>query len=178
MELLVYNKANWMDSLTPEQVTEKCKTNKHFQMKYDSRYQKGDIIEVREDGYWSVKRKGFGAPTFALVCIPGEDAVALGPFGKDENGRDLYEISYKTTAIVRAFKEPTELKLRQAKNDLLQKIFAGPLEIIENEGTENEKRTVLKRRQHRVNLEQIGLDIKQTATKTLVEAQIEDKAAE
>lgn len=81
VELLVFNKAHWMDPLSAAEVAERVKENEHFQQKYDSRYQRGDIVEVRPDGFWTDgKRKGFGAPDFALVIIPGvsfEDAKGL-----------------------------------------------------------------------------------------------------
>lgn len=40
--------------------------------KYDARYQKGDIVEVREDGYWSTR--GFDKDAFCVVKVPGEAA--------------------------------------------------------------------------------------------------------
>jgi len=76
-EFLIYNKTHWMDAMSQAEVDAKITVNPKWQTKYEARLQKGDIIEVREDGYWSVKRKGFAAPTFALVCVPGvsvEDA--------------------------------------------------------------------------------------------------------
>lgn len=71
-EFLLYNKDHWMDALSQAEIDAHIANNKHFQQKYDSRYQKGDVIEVRNDGYWTDgKRKGFGAPTFALMTVPG-----------------------------------------------------------------------------------------------------------
>ena len=71
-EFLVYNKENWMDALTQKQIDEHLVDDDDFMTKYNARDQKGDIIEVREDGYWTDgKRKGFGSPAFSLVTIPG-----------------------------------------------------------------------------------------------------------
>ena len=69
MELLIYNKEHWMDSLTQEEITEQSKTNEHFMEKYNSRYQRGDIVEVREDGYWD--QRGFNKNAFAVVRVEG-----------------------------------------------------------------------------------------------------------
>ena len=55
MELLIYNTDHWFDLESSERKAELNKDGK-----YDSRYKKGDIIEVREDGYWTGKNgKGY-----------------------------------------------------------------------------------------------------------------------
>jgi len=46
-----------LDSLSPE-----------LKAKYDRRQRKGDVIEVREDGFWD---NGFDKEAFVLVKIPG-----------------------------------------------------------------------------------------------------------
>lgn len=72
MELLIYNKEHWMDSLTERELANMVKDDPKFQIKYDSRYQKGDIVEVREDGYWTGKRaKGFNKDAFLVISRPG-----------------------------------------------------------------------------------------------------------
>lgn len=68
MELLIYNKSHWMDALTVEEVTNMAKANEHFQAKYDALYQKGDIVEVREDGYWT-EQHGYDKSSFAVVEV-------------------------------------------------------------------------------------------------------------
>ena len=72
-EFLVYNQDHWMDSLTQNQIDEHIAKNPKFvKKKYNPRDQKGDIIEIRPDGYWTDgKRKGFGSHAFALVTVPG-----------------------------------------------------------------------------------------------------------
>lgn len=76
-EFLVFNKEHWMDSLTQKQIDEQvAKDPDHFMDKYNSRYRKGDIVEVKPDGYW-FSRTGHGKECFALVIVAGmsyEDA--------------------------------------------------------------------------------------------------------
>ena len=68
-EFLVYNKAHWMDKYTLQEfLTLHGDTPKNIR-KYESRYQRGDIVEVREDGYW-IKR-GFNKEAFVVVKVPG-----------------------------------------------------------------------------------------------------------
>lgn len=67
-ELLIYNKSHWMDALTPEQVAERVQASPEFQRKYDARYQRGDVVEVREDGYWTEKH-GWNKKVFSLFCV-------------------------------------------------------------------------------------------------------------
>ncbi len=87
-EFLVFNKTHWYDlpsiknpgmtglernhsiidnniSLTSAQ---KIKAKESLTLKYNARYQMGDIVEVREDGYWS-KKHGFSKTSFALVTV-------------------------------------------------------------------------------------------------------------
>ena len=51
-EVLIYAKNHWMDSLTEQEVADRITENPNFENKYNSRYQQGDIVEIREDGYW------------------------------------------------------------------------------------------------------------------------------
>ena len=68
MELLIYNKQHWMDKLTQKEIDERDKKYPGFRQKYERRYQKGDIVEVREDGYWN--KHGFNRKAFAVLKIP------------------------------------------------------------------------------------------------------------
>lgn len=72
-EFLIYNKEHWMDALSPEQVKDYVKRYpKTFQAKYDGRYQRGDIVEVREDGFYTKTLKGdLSKWAFRVVCVPG-----------------------------------------------------------------------------------------------------------
>lgn len=86
-EFLIYNKDHWMDALTQEQVEEYVEKYPNFQAKYDARYQRGDVIEVRPDGYWTEsKAPGYDKSAFLLVTVPGlkfDDAKKY--------GRSLYQ---------------------------------------------------------------------------------------
>jgi len=86
-EFLVYEKSHWMDKpneyerqmllidakpdLTLEQ---KLKSKDAFATKYNARYQPGDIVEVRPDGYWGEPderdKHGWNHTAFALVKVP------------------------------------------------------------------------------------------------------------
>jgi len=86
-EFLVYAKTHWMDapneyerqmllidakpSLTVEQ---KLEAKDAFTRKYNARYQPGDIVEVREDGFWGEPNErdkhGWNHKAFALVKVP------------------------------------------------------------------------------------------------------------
>ena len=90
-EFLIYNKTHWYDLPSEDtpgltgyeqnhfaididnklNVAQKIKAKDILTLKYAVRYQKGDIVEVRPDGYWTGgKRKGFGSHAFALVAVP------------------------------------------------------------------------------------------------------------
>ena len=51
-EFLIYNKDHWMDALTPQQLDEYCLKHLNFMDKYEARYQRGDVVEIHEDGFW------------------------------------------------------------------------------------------------------------------------------
>jgi len=71
-EFLIYNKTHWMDALTNKQKDELRVRDKYFDTKYNARYQKGDIIEVRPDGYWTGQNaRGFDTSAFKVVSVPG-----------------------------------------------------------------------------------------------------------
>lgn len=66
MELLIFWKEHYMDSWDAAKV---ASLDAEMKAKYDRRYQKGDIVEVREDGYWDTR--GFDKEAFCVVKIPG-----------------------------------------------------------------------------------------------------------
>lgn len=71
-EFLIYNKNHWMDALSKEQIEEYIKRYPNFQAKYDARYQRGDIVEVRKDGFYTSTLKGdLSRWSFRVVCVPG-----------------------------------------------------------------------------------------------------------
>lgn len=63
-EFLVYAKTHWMESV------DRSGWNKAQLDEYATRYVKGDVVEVREDGYWTVSR-GYDKAAFAVIAVPG-----------------------------------------------------------------------------------------------------------
>lgn len=99
-ELLIYDKNNWMDAMTAEHIAERIEQEPKFKHKYASRFQPGDIIEVRPDGYWmGPKARGFNQAAFRVLAIKGEKAEILKDFESewnDENGLPIYRRKYRT----------------------------------------------------------------------------------
>ena len=70
-EFLIYNKDHWMDKLNQEEY-DKLMAHLHGAEKFLSRYQKGDIVEVQEDGFYTSTLKGnLSRWPFRVVSIPG-----------------------------------------------------------------------------------------------------------
>ena len=66
MDLLIYNKDHWYDTTTDKR---RAELDKLYPGKFDSRYRRGDIVEVREDDYF--KKHGFNKDAFAVVKANG-----------------------------------------------------------------------------------------------------------
>lgn len=66
MEFLIFWKAHYMDAWDQQKVDG---LSADMKAKYDRRYQKGDVVEVREDGYWATR--GFDKEAFCVVKVPG-----------------------------------------------------------------------------------------------------------
>ncbi|HXK36141.1 MAG TPA: hypothetical protein VJ553_00990 [Candidatus Paceibacterota bacterium] len=66
MEFLIFWKAHYMDAWDAAKV---ASLDAPTRAKYDARYQMGDIVEVREDGYWATR--GFDKESFVVVKVPG-----------------------------------------------------------------------------------------------------------
>ena len=66
MELLIYWKAHYMDAWDAAKV---ASLDAAMRAKYDRRYQWGDIVEVREDDYWSEGH--IDTASFCVVKVPG-----------------------------------------------------------------------------------------------------------
>ncbi len=72
MELLLYNKVHWMDKLKIDNPIEfnKKMENPIFKIKYDSRYQIGDIVETQKDGFFTGKEAhGYNKNVFTLIVL-------------------------------------------------------------------------------------------------------------
>lgn len=74
-ELLVYNKDHWLDKLTQAEIDEYVKKyGEEWLAKYNRRYQRGDIVEVRPDGYFD--KHGFNKKAFIVVKV-GDNTVKV-----------------------------------------------------------------------------------------------------
>lgn len=66
MELLLFWKDHYMDSWDAAKVASLSAQEK---IDYDRRFQWGDVVEVREDGYWSAGH--LDTESFCVVKVPG-----------------------------------------------------------------------------------------------------------
>jgi hypothetical protein len=95
-ELLVYNTDHWMDAYSRADFITTYGADRVDQ--YDARYQRGDIVEVREDGYWTAE-KGFNKAVFCVVCIDDaakESSVYLQQPAEDGSLKRTYAIDTKS----------------------------------------------------------------------------------
>ena len=77
-ELLVLNRNSWMDELDEKKLNEYlAKYPKTFPVKYNSRQQKGDIVEIRDDGFFTGARRGYDKTAFDVVIVKGKTAKEL-----------------------------------------------------------------------------------------------------
>jgi hypothetical protein len=108
-EYLVFWKAHYMDSWDQAKVDSLTPV---MRAKYDRRYQKGDIVEVREDGYWD--KRGFDKEAFIVVKVPGVavDAEKAKPLV-------LNELSSKPTTLKRSQWNVSQVKLPKDKADAI-----------------------------------------------------------
>ena len=77
-DFLIKNTSHWMDTLPPEEVQERINAEKSasteyppvssFEKSYNTRYQRGDIIEVAHDNRWADHQHGNGK--FIIVRAP------------------------------------------------------------------------------------------------------------
>jgi len=92
-ELLIYNGIHWMDKLTPEQLVEYQKKYDNWAAKFAGRWQKGQVVEIRPDGFWG-KGPYPRADVFRVVLMPGvapEDVKHLMESGEIERKRYLVD---------------------------------------------------------------------------------------
>ena len=74
MELLIFSKEHWMNKLTEDDIKKYEEKYPNFREKYERRYRKGDIIEVREDGYFD--KHGFNKKAFVVLKVPNVKEVS------------------------------------------------------------------------------------------------------
>jgi len=150
-DLLILNKDHWMDKLTAQEVADREKASPGFQAKYNRRNQKGDIIEVQEDGHYGDTQTGKGK--FKILRMPGVkrvDAVHYGQklkrlTGVSIEGEPQYEtlrqskynikldnLETRLTAITK-FEQPTATdvhkieKIQDLSTDFVEKTEAAEL---------------------------------------------------
>ena len=71
-EFLIYNKTHWMDKLSQAEWDMFIQQNPNWQEKYSSRYQRGDFVEARPDGFFTGPRaRGFNKKVFRLLVVKG-----------------------------------------------------------------------------------------------------------
>lgn len=69
-ELLIYNTTHWMDLLKEDRWKELESACPSWAERYARRSVRGDVIEVRPDGYWTGgKAKGYDRSVFRVVCV-------------------------------------------------------------------------------------------------------------
>lgn len=93
-ELLIYNTTHWMDKLDSKQFEAMQKKYPDWDARYAGRHQKGEVIEIRPDGFWSKKGIYPRTDVFRVVLLPGvkpEDVKHLLDPGKYERRRRIVE---------------------------------------------------------------------------------------
>lgn len=83
--------------------------------KYDRRYQMGDVVEVREDGYWD--KRGFDKSAFCVVKVPG---LAL----DEDKMTALYDDDIEKNPLAKMIRrrkwQAKEAKIPQAAKDAIE----------------------------------------------------------
>lgn len=70
-EFLIYDKNHWMDKLNQKEY-DKLMRHPYGEQKFLARYQRGDVVEVRPDGFWiGPKARGFNREAFRVISVLG-----------------------------------------------------------------------------------------------------------
>jgi len=122
--LLIKADAHWMDALTEEEVQKYASKDLSFMDSYNARYQKGDVVEVREDGC------PFGnsecLPKFLVVKVDGKKSDWLHlmtPETEDQLKFDDQKMeSYveSKTILRRKYEFPIEALVSKTKMDTIK----------------------------------------------------------
>jgi hypothetical protein len=101
-EFLIYDKNHWMDTLNASEMEEMRQKYSNWDQKYLARYQRGDIVEVRPDGFWTgPTARGFNQEAFRVVSIPGLAVASVGNLTESKtqvaDGLLLLKRRYKTS---------------------------------------------------------------------------------
>ena len=70
-ELLIYNGTHWMDKLTPTKFAAMREKYPDWDQQYAQRYQKGHVVEIRPDGFWSKAGRYPRKDVFRVLLLPG-----------------------------------------------------------------------------------------------------------
>ena len=92
-EFLIYNKAHWMDALTDKEIAAYVEKHPGFMDAYNGRHQRGDVIEVRPDGFYT-KEKKYRKDTFAVVSIPKMSVEDANEYGKALYDEEHYSMTF------------------------------------------------------------------------------------
>ena len=112
-ELLIVNRKHWMDDLNEKQLAEYVEKYPKFMSKYDARTQKGDVVEVKDDGHWTGEGRGYDKSNFDVVIVKDKTVAELsylqGPLTEDKYTLEFDEITmtHKTVnnpVVVKKFK--------------------------------------------------------------------------
>jgi hypothetical protein len=67
-EILIYKGPHWMDNLTQQEIDDFVAENEYWMDKYNARLQRGDIVEIQENGFW--ENRGWGIHAYWLLKVP------------------------------------------------------------------------------------------------------------
>jgi len=76
-ELLIFNRKHWMDDWDEKQLAEYVQKYPKFMFKYNVRQQKGDVVDVKDDGHWTGPGRGYDKESFDVVIVKGKTAEEL-----------------------------------------------------------------------------------------------------
>lgn len=115
-DLLIFDKDHYMDSWTSVELTNRIKDDPTIEEKYNRRYQKGDVIEVRPDGYWSGdKGRNFDKNCFCIINVSNDAMMGF--------DTPLYD------TLTLPEDNPKILKKRKYNIDISNLIFNGKIAI-------------------------------------------------
>lgn len=92
-----------MDELDEKQLAGYVEKYPKFMEKYDARTQKGDIVQIEDDGHFTGKGRGYDDKNFALVIIKGKTKKDLqhltGPLLEDHWALEFDEETMTSKAV-------------------------------------------------------------------------------
>ena len=70
-EILIFNREHWMDKLDEKQLAAYVEKYPKFMDKYNARTQKGDIVQIEDDGHFTGTGRGYDKGSYDLVIMKG-----------------------------------------------------------------------------------------------------------